>query len=83
MKVTKRQLKQIIREEKARLLEERQEPDYKVVMAIDNFKYDIQKSLNAKMSLENRIWYKNPENIKAIFEMLDEVKAHFAEFENM
>ena len=52
-------------------------------MAIDNFKYDIQKSLNAKMSLENRIWYKNPENIKAIFEMLDEVKAHFAEFENM
>ena len=83
MKISKRQLKKIIREEKARLLEERQEPDYKVVMAIDNFKYDIQKSLNAKMSLENRIWYKNPENIKAIYEMLDEVKAHFAEFENM
>ena len=83
MKISKKQLKQIIREEKARLLEERQEPDYRVVMAIDNFKYDIQKSLNAKMSLENRIWYKNPENIKAIYEMLDEVKAHFAEFENM
>ena len=83
MKISKKQLKKIIREEKARILEERQEPDYKVVMAIDNFKYDIQKSLNAKMSLENRIWYKNPENIKAIFEMLDEVKAHFAEFENM
>ena len=83
MKVTKRQLKRIIAEEKTRLLEERQEPDYRVVMAIDRFKYDIQKSLNAKMSIENRIWYDNPENIKAIMEMLDEVKEHFAEFGKM
>ena len=83
MKITKRQLKRIIAEEKARLLEERQEPDYNVAMAIDNFKYDIQKNLNAKMSIENRIWYDNPENIKAIMEMLDEVKEHFAEFGKM
>jgi len=83
MKVTKRQLKRIIAEEKARLLEERQEPDYNVAMAIDNFKHHIQKNLNAKMSIENRIWYDNPENIKAIMEMLDEVKEHFAEFGKM
>ena len=80
MKITKRQLRRIIKEESQKLQEQRDEPDYALLQVIEKYASTLEKDLDAKMSVENRIWYEHPEHKKAIAEMLDGVKRYFAEY---
>ena len=84
MKITKEELKQIIKEERAKLQER---ATFGLTSAekrsIEDMKYQFEKEINAKMSLENRFWYKEEDVMLALLEMLDELKATIAEYEDM
>ena len=84
MKVTKAQLRQIIKEEKAKLQER---ATFGLTSAekrsIEDMKYQFEKEINAKMSLENRFWYKEDDVMLAVLEMLEDLKVTIAEYENM
>ena len=83
MKITKEELKQIIKEERAKLQEQASGLTGAQSRAIDDMKYQFEKEINAKMSLENRFWYKEEDVMLALLEMLDELKATIAEYEDM
>ena len=82
MKVTKRQLKRIIKEEKAKLQEQdgmsRMTQQY-----IEDMKYQFEKAISSKLGLENRFWYKDDDTILAVMEMLDDLKATIEEYSRM
>lgn len=84
MKVTKEQLKEIIKEERAKLQER---ATFGLTSAekrsIEDMKYQFEKEINAKMSLENRFWYKEDDVMLAVLEMLEDLKVTIAEYENM
>lgn len=76
MKITKRQLKRIIKEEKQKLLGE--EVSFSVSDTLRQLEYRIPKEIDARMSLENRIWREDPEVVDAVLNMLDNIKANFS-----
>ena len=84
MKVTKAQLRQIIKEEKAKLQER---ATFGLTStekrSIDDMKYQFEKEINSKMSLENRFWYKEEDVLLALLEMLDELKETIQEYGKM
>ena len=82
MKITKRQLKKIIKEEKAKL-QEQSGMNAGSREAIDSMQYNFEKAINSQLSLENRFWYKDAETIQAIMGMLDELKATIEEYSRM
>tara|TARA_E500000081_G_C5891745_1_gene243725 strand:- start:193 stop:441 length:249 start_codon:yes stop_codon:yes gene_type:complete len=82
MKITKRQLRQIIKEEKAKL-QEQSGMSSSSREAIDSMKYNFEKAINSQLSLENRFWYKDPDTIQAVMEMLDALKAQMQEYSRM
>lgn len=82
MKITKRQLHKIIKEEKAKL-QEQSGMSMNSRDNLDSIKYNFEKAINSQMSLENRFWYKDAETIQAIMEMLDELKATIEEYSRM
>ena len=84
MKITKRQLKRIIKEEKAKLLKEQSGMlSSGSREAIDSMQYNFEKAINSQLSLENRFWYKDADTIQAIMEMLDALKAQMEEYSRM
>ena len=84
MKVTKEQLKEIIKEERAKLQER---ATFGLTSAekrsIEDMKYQFEKEINAKMSLENRFWYKEDDVMLAVLEMLEDLKVTIAEYGEM
>ncbi len=82
MKITKRQLKRIIKEERAKLHEQdgmtRDQRD-----RIGQMRYDFEKAINSGMSLSNRFWYKDEATVLAVLEMLDELRAEIEEYSRM
>ena len=84
IRVTKRQLRQIIKEERAKLQEK---ASFGLTSgerrSIDDMKYQFEKEINAKMSLENRFWYKEDDVMLALLEMLDELKTTIEEYGKM
>ena len=83
MKVTKKQLRRIIKEERAKLQEQASGMTGAQRRAIDDMKYQFEKEMNAKMSLENRFWYKEDDVLLALLEMLDELKETIQEYGKM
>ena len=79
MKVSKRQLKRIIREEKQRLVKEQGTVGipYAVQDAIDGWAYRSGEELNGQLSQVDRRWNENPEVIDAILRALDNLKTEF------
>jgi len=82
MKITKSRLRQIIKEEKAKL-QEQSGMSSSSRDNLDSIQYNFEKAINSQMSLENRFWYKDAETIQAIMEMLDELKATMEEYSRM
>ena len=80
MKITKEELKQIIKEERAKLQEQASGLTGAQSRAIDDMKYHFEKEISAKMSLENRFWYREDDVILALIEMLDELKTTIQEY---
>tara|TARA_B100000212_G_C27347111_1_gene521857 strand:+ start:87 stop:338 length:252 start_codon:yes stop_codon:yes gene_type:complete len=83
MKVTKKQLRRIIKEERTKLQEQASGMTGGQRRAIDDMKYQFEKEMNAKMSLENRFWYKEDDVLLALLEMLDELKETIQEYGKM
>ena len=82
MKITRRQLRRIIREEKQKL----QEQDGMSRMTrqhIENMQYDFEKAISSKLGLENRFWYQDDDTVLAVLEMLDELKSQIEEYSRM
>lgn len=82
MKITKNQLRKIIKEEKAKLNEQggmtRDQRE-----RIGQMRYDFEKAINSGMSLSNRFWYKDDDTVLAVLEMLDELKAEIEAYSRM
>ena len=77
MKITKRQLRRIIKEEKQKLLNEiinRKGIDVKLQGALDGFKYSMEKELVKMLSARDQQWRENPAIVSATADMLDELK---------
>ena len=80
MKITKRQLKKIIKEEKAKILKENPQ---QTLRELDQISFQFEEEINARMSVIDRRWYKNPEIMVQIVKMLDELKAQMQEYSRM
>ena len=84
MKITKRQLKRIIKEEKAKLIKE-QNPSsefHAIRKAIDDWSYRSEEELNGQLSQVDPGWNKNPEIIDAIQNAIDMLKDNFETWRN-
>ena len=82
MKITKRQLKRIIKEEKAKLIKE-QNPSSEfqaIRSAIDSWSYRSEEELNGQLSQIDRRWNEDPEVIDAILQALDLMKSNIIEW---
>ncbi len=83
MKVTKEQLKEIIKEERAKLQEQASGLTGAQRRTIDDLRYQFEDEINARMSSEDRNWYKNDDVLLAVFEMLDGLKETIQEYGKM
>ena len=82
MKITKRQLRRIIKEEKAKL-HEQDGMSHDQRERLNQMRYDFEKAINSGMSLSNRFWYKDDDTMLAILEMLDELKTEIEAYSRM
>ena len=84
MKITKRQLKRIIREEKQKLIKEQGTVGipYEIQDTIDGWAYRSSEELNGQLSQLDRDWNLTPEIIDAIQRALDNMKAEFEGWRN-
>jgi hypothetical protein len=80
MKITKKQLRQIIKEEKQKLINEGL-PEIQISRAmrsnLDDAFYDFQRNLEAALGIEDSRWYENANVLKLIHEKLDELKSNY------
>ena len=83
MKVTKEQLKEIIKEERAKLLEQASGLTGAQRRTIDDLRYQFEDEINSRMGSEDRNWYKNEDVILAVLEMLDGLKETIQEYGKM
>ena len=82
MKVTKRQLQRIIREERTKLTESESQVPWAIQDALDSLKYQMEEEINGRISLEDRGWHKDPNVVRAILIMLDNLKGEFEAYEH-
>ena len=71
MKISKRQLKRIIKEERVKLLKEARDPkpvDPQLVSNMDDAFYDFKRNLEGALGAVDRKWWENP----AVFELIKE-----------
>ena len=84
MKITKRQLRTIIKEEKEKLLSEiinRHGIDVKFQKTIDDVKWGYEKELiSGKLAGNVREWWKNEKQLEAVLRMLDMMKEDVMRF---
>ena len=80
MKISKRQLRRIVKEEKQKLIKE---SPANTLRELDQISFQFEDEINARMSVIDRRWYKNPEIMEQIKTMLDELKAQMEEYSRM
>jgi hypothetical protein len=82
MKITKRQLRRIIKEERAKLLEQAGLPR-ESRERLNQMRYDFEKAISSGLGLSDRFWYEDPETMQAVMDMLDDLKAQMEEYSRM
>ena len=81
MKITKRQLRRIIKEEKRKLVKEQAGGiDYKIQQTLDSLGYKMSEEIDGSLSVQNRQWREDPAIVQAIIEMLDGMKAELGSY---
>ena len=80
MKITKRQLKRIIKEETAKLVEQAGGIDHRIQATLDDFGYRIPEEIDGGLSVQNRQWREDPAIVQAVIEMLDSMKAELGAY---
>ena len=76
MRITKRQLKRIIREEKRKLTKE-QNYSMEVPRVLGDFEHALPDEIDGALNQIDRNWRDNPEIIQAVHDMLDRIKRNF------
>ena len=77
MKVTKRQLRQIIKEERAKL----QEKNYALDRALQDMSFKLEDEINAvASSAAGSQWWRDGEALDAVMKMLDNLKETFDKY---
>ena len=84
MKITKRQLKRIIKEEKAKLIKEQNSSaEFEAIRGvIDGWSYRSEEVLSKVLSQIDDRWNEDPEVIDAILEALELMKSNIIEWGN-
>ena len=80
MKITKKQLKKIIKEEKAKLLEEGMDPkpvSSQLRSNMDDAFYDFKRNLEGALGAADSRWYENPAVFALIKEKMDELLGEY------
>ena len=80
MKITKRQLKRIIKEEKAKLLKEgmNSKPvNPRLVSNMDDAFYDFKRNLEGALGAADSKWWENPAVLELIKEKMDELLGEY------
>ena len=80
MKITKKQLKKIIKEEKAKLLEEGMDPkpvSSQLRRNMDDAFYDFKRNLEGALGAADSRWYENPAVFALIKEKMDDLLGEY------
>ena len=80
MKISKRQLRRIIKEERQKLLEEGPDPkpiSNQLRSNMDDAFYDFQRNLEGALGMADGNWWENPAILMLIHEKLDELKNNY------
>ena len=80
MKITKRQLKRIIQEEKAKLVKEGMTPrpvDPQLVRNMDDAFYDFKRNLEGALGAVDSRWWENPAVFELIKEKMDDLLGEY------
>ena len=80
MKITKKQLRKIIKEEKAKLLEEGMDPkpiSRQLRSNMDDAFYDFKRNLEGALGAADSRWYENPAVFHLIKEKMDELLGEY------
>ena len=80
MKITKKQLRKIIKEEKAKLLEEGMDPkpvSRQLRSNMDDAFYDFKRNLEGALGAADSRWYENPAVFALIKEKMDELLGEY------
>ena len=80
MKITKRQLRRIIKEEKAKLLEEGMDPkpvSSQLRRNMDDAFYDFKRNLEGALGAADSRWYENPAVFALIKEKMDDLLGEY------
>ena len=78
MKITKRQLRRIIREEKAKLQEQASGVSPAINSLLQKLENQFEMEMNAALQREDMMWWQNDDVILAIADMLDNLKTTMA-----
>ena len=74
MKVTKRQLRRIIKEERAKLQEQASGVSPAINSLLQKFENKFEMEMNAALQREDMLWWQNDDVILAVADMLDNLK---------
>jgi hypothetical protein len=80
MKITKRQLQRIIKEERAKILEEGMDSrpvDPQLVSNMDDAFFDFKRNLEGALGAVDRRWWENPAVFELIKEKMDELLGEY------
>ena len=80
MKITKKQLKKIIKEEKAKLLEEGMDPmpvSSQLRRNMDDAFYDFKRNLEGALGAADSRWWENPAVFELIKEKMDDLLGEY------
>ncbi len=79
MKITKRQLRRIIQEEKAKIIKENAGAQIPHALQDDlsSMQYRLPEEINGLLAQYDRKWWDNPELVRAVIIMLDNIKGEF------
>ena len=80
MRITKRQLRRIIREEKAKLQEQASGVSPAMNSLLQDLERNLEMEMNSRLQREDMMWWQNDDVILAVADMLDNLKATMAAY---
>ena len=80
MKITRKQLRRIIKEERAKLQEQASGVSPAINSLLQKFESQFEMEMNAALQREDMMWWQNDDVILAVADMLDNLKTTMAAY---